>query len=226
MNATVAGYLYLVAAALFIFGLKRLSSPATARHGNQLAAGGMLLAVIVTLLDRQIVGYGTIAAGLVVGSGVGAYLARTVEMTAMPQLVAAFNGFGGGASALVAAVELIRAPQSPLRTLVTIALSALIGAITFSGSFVAYAKLQGIVSGKPVTYPGQRVIDAVIAAATVVLAVWMVVSGSSIALWILLAASLLLGVVRVLPIGGADMPVVISFLSSLSGVAASMAGWR
>ena len=225
MNVTVAGYLYLVAAALFIFGLKRLSSPATARRGNQLAAAGMLLAVVVTLTDRQIVGYGTIFAGLVVGSGIGAVLARRVEMTAMPQLVAAFNGFGGGASALVAAVELLRDPASPLRTLVTIALSALIGAITFSGSFVAYGKLQGIVSGKPVTYPGQRFVDLLIALGTLGVAGWLATTGSPAALWAVLGASLLLGVVRVLPIGGADMPVVISFLNSLSGVAASMAGF-
>ncbi len=225
MNSTLEGFLYLIAASLFILGLKRLSSPATARAGNRLAGLGMLLAIIVTLLDREVVSFGVIVAGIVVGGGVGAYLAKKVQMTEMPQLVAAFNGFGGGASALVAAAEFIGSGTHPTRTAVTIALSALIGAVTFSGSFVAYAKLQGLVPGGRVTYPGQAVLDGVMALGVVVLGAWLVVGNSVPALWILLAVSLVLGVVRVLPIGGADMPVVISFLNSLSGVAAATAGF-
>lgn len=225
MSPTLAGYLYLIAAALFILGLKRLSSPATARAGNRLAALGMLLAVVVTLADRQIVSYTTIVAGLLVGGAVGAVLARRVAMTAMPQLVAAFNGFGGGASALVAAEEFLTATGLPVRTEVTIALSILVGAITFSGSFVAFAKLQGIVSGRPVSFPGQPIVDGLLAFAAVATAVWLVAGGGSSALTALSLVSLVLGITRVLPIGGADMPVVISFLNSLSGIAASMAGF-
>ena len=225
MSPTLAGYLYLVAAALFILGLKRLSSPATARTGNRLAALGMLLAVVVTLADRQIVSYTTIVAGLLVGGAVGAVLARRVAMTAMPQLVAAFNGFGGGASALVAAEEFLTATGLPVRTEVTIALSVLVGAITFSGSFVAFGKLQGIVSGRPVSFSGQPVADGLLAVAAVAAGVWLVAGGGSTALTVLAVVSLVLGITRVLPIGGADMPVVISFLNSLSGIAASMAGF-
>jgi NAD(P) transhydrogenase subunit beta len=225
VSPTLAGYLYLVAAALFILGLKRLSSPATARTGNRLAALGMLLAVVVTLADRQIVSYTTIVAGLLVGGAVGAVLARRVAMTAMPQLVAAFNGFGGGASALVAAEEFLTATGLPVRTEVTIALSVLVGAITFSGSFVAFGKLQGIVSGRPVSFSGQPVADGLLAVAAVAAGVWLVAGGGSTALTVLAVVSLVLGITRVLPIGGADMPVVISFLNSLSGIAASMAGF-
>ncbi len=225
MNTTLAGFLYLIAAVLFILGLKRLSSPATARAGNRLAALGMLLAIVITLLDRQVVSFAVIAAGIVVGGGLGAVLAKRVQMTAMPQLVAAFNGFGGGASALVAAGEFLGSEGLATRTVVTIALSTLIGGITFSGSFVAFGKLQDLISGGRVTYPGQAFGDAVMAAGVVALGVWLVAADSVPALWILLAVSLVLGIVRVLPIGGADMPVVISFLNSLSGVAAATAGF-
>lgn len=223
----LAGYLYLVAAALFIVGLSRLASPATARRGNQYAAAGMLLAVIVTLADQEIASYYNIAAGLLVGGGIGAVLARRVQMTGMPQLVATFNGFGGGASALVAAVELLKPNGgSDTGTLVTIGLSALIGSITFSGSLIAFGKLQGILPGRPLGYFGQWVGDGLLALGIVATSVWMVIAdGPTLTLWLLVVLSLVLGVTRVLPIGGADMPVVISFLNSLSGVAAAMAGF-
>ncbi|HEX2152767.1 MAG TPA: NAD(P)(+) transhydrogenase (Re/Si-specific) subunit beta [Acidimicrobiia bacterium] len=225
MNPTLAGYLYLIAAALFIVGLRRLSSPATARSGNQLAATGMLVAVIVTLADRQILSYWVILAGLVVGSVVGVVLARRVEMTAMPQLVAVLNGFGGGASALVALVEL-GAGDDGTRTLVTVAISVLIGAVTFTGSMVAFAKLQGLVRGAPISYPGQRWGDLLLAAAALAAAIVLVASGGEMVwAWTTVAVTGLLGVTRVLPIGGADMPVVISFLNSASGLAASAAGF-
>ncbi len=225
MSPDLAGLLYLAAAVLFIVGLKRLSSPATARSGNQLAALGMLIAIVVTLADRSIVSYGTIIAGLVVGGAVGAVLARRVEMTAMPQLVAAFNGFGGGASAVVAAAELLRSGALPVRTDVSIVLSTLIGAVTLSGSFVAFAKLQGLVPGRPVGYPGQKVADGLLAAALLVLGGWVVAGAGPGIYWLLFTLALVLGVVRVLPIGGADMPVVISFLNAFSGLAAAAAGF-
>ena len=224
MNGTLAGFLYLVAAVAFIVGIKRLASPATARSGNQIASAGMLLAVVVTLLDRSIIGYGAVIAGLVVGSGIGLYLARSVEMTAMPQLVAAFNGFGGGSSALVALAELGGTLDLPVRTLVTIGLSIFIGSLTLSGSFVAFGKLQGIIDGRAIVLPGQRVLDPLLVGAAVGSIVFLV-GAHPTAAWILAGLAVLLGVTRTLPIGGADMPVVISFLNSASGVAAAAAGF-
>jgi H+-translocating NAD(P) transhydrogenase subunit beta len=225
VNVTLQGFLYLLAAVLFIVGLKRLTSPATARQGNRFASIGMLLAIVVTLLDAGIIGYGTVIAGLVVGAAVGAYLARTVEMTAMPQLVAAFNGFGGGASALVALSALATEPDSDTRTLVTIGISVLIGSLTFSGSFVAFGKLQGVLSGQSVTFPGQIVTDSLLAIAGVGGVVVLATDGSMLWAWILTAIAFALGITRTLPIGGADMPVVISLLNSASGLAASAAGF-
>ncbi len=225
MNAELAAILYLIAASLFIVGLKQLSSARTARRGNQLSALGMLIAVVVTLADRGVVSYGVIVAGLVAGGTVGAILARRVEMTSMPQLVAAFNGFGGGASALVAAAEFLSANDLPLETDITVSLSTAIGALTLTGSFVAFAKLQGTISGRPVTYPGQPAIDILISIGVVAAAAWTVVSGSPTAFWTLTAAASVLGITRTLPIGGADMPVVVAFLNSMSGVAASAAGF-
>jgi NAD(P) transhydrogenase subunit beta len=225
VNVTIQGFLYLVSAVLFIVGLKRLTSPATARAGNRLASIGMLLAVVVTLFDTGILGYGAIIAGLVVGGAIGAYLARTVEMTAMPQLVAAFNGFGGGASALVALSALATEPDSDLRTLITIGLSVLIGSVTFSGSFVAFGKLQGVLSGQSVGFPGQVVVDWLLAVTAVVGVIVLSIDGSITWAWGLSIVALILGVTRTLPIGGADMPVVISLLNSASGLAASAAGF-
>lgn len=225
MTGVVAGYLYLVAAALFIVGLRRLSSPATARSGNRLAAVGMLVAVVVTMADRQIVSFPAIVAGLVVGSAVGTYLARSVEMTAMPQLVALFNGFGGGASALVALAEL-DAGQGEVRILVTVVLSVVIGTVTFTGSLAAFAKLQGFVAGHSLGYRGQTPVDALVGVAMVVAGIVVVVSDAPTAwAWATGALAAFLGISRVLPIGGADMPVVISFLNSASGLAASAAGF-
>ena len=219
--------LYLVAAALFIVGLKRLSSPATARSGNRLASIGMLLAVVTTLLDQGVIDYPWLAVGLVIGGGIGAVLARRVAMTGMPELVAAFNGFGGGASALVAASQYLAQGEGELVTAIALGLSVLVGAITFTGSFVAFGKLNGKIPGRPVTYTGQRVVDPVLGIAAIVGIVLLTLGGegAEVAFWALLGVSVLLGVTRVLPIGGGDMPVVIAFLNSLSGVAASMAGF-
>ncbi len=225
MTTEIASLLYLGAAALFIIGLRRLASPATARRGNQLAAGGMLIAVVVTLADQAVVSYGVITAGLVVGAAVGAYLARSVEMTAMPQLVAAFNGFGGGASALVAGAEFLTASGLATDTRVTIAFSTAIGAVTLTGSFIAFGKLQGLVPGRPLGYRGQLVGDGALSVAAVAGGVWLVIGDAAAAYWALFGLAGVLGVVRTLPIGGADMPVVVAFLNSLSGLAASAAGF-
>ena len=226
MNATTSGFLYLLAAVLFILGLKRLSSPATAKDGNRLAAVGMLIAIVVTLLDEQVVSYWIVIAGIVVGGAIGAVLAQRVEMTSMPQLVAAFNGFGGGASAFVAIAELTRSGDDfPHRTLITIALSVLIGSITLTGSLVAFGKLQELITGRPVVLPAQVVVDVVLAAAGVTAAVLVATSGETVYAWVLFGVAGALGITRTLPIGGADMPVVISFLNSLSGLAAAATGF-
>jgi NAD(P) transhydrogenase subunit beta len=221
--------LYLAAGVLFILGLRGLGSPRTARRGNRLAAIGMLLAIVVTvgnIIDDPAVVWWTIIAGMVVGGGIGAYLALRVQMTAMPQLVAAFNGFGGGASALVAAAEIIKTDGVfSTETAVTVALSIAIGTVTFSGSFVAYAKLQGLISGRPIGLPGGAWFNAVVAAIGVGVGTWAVWSGEPVAYWALAAVTFLLGITAVIAIGGADMPVVISLLNSLSGVAAAMAGF-
>jgi len=218
--------LYLVAAVAFILGLKRLGSPRTARSGNAIASSGMLLAIVVTLVDAE-VSWGILAAGLGVGALLGGVAALRVQMTAMPQLVAAFNGFGGIASALVAGAEYVRAEgvDLPPETILTIILSVLIGSVTFTGSFVAYAKLQGIVGGSPVTYPAQRSINAVLAAAAIGAGITTQVSQEPAAFWAIGGIALVLGILAVIPIGGADMPVVIALLNSMSGLAAAATGF-
>jgi NAD(P) transhydrogenase subunit beta len=221
--------LYLAAGVLLILGLRGLGSPRTARRGNRIAALGMLLAVLVTvgeIIDEPGVVWWTILAGLIVGAGIGAFLALRVQMTAMPQLVAAFNGFGGGASALVAANEVLATDGVfATETAVTVALSIAIGVVTFSGSFVAYAKLQQLITGRPIGLPGGPWFNALLAAIAVGLGIWAVSSGEPIAYWALAGVTFILGVTAVIAIGGADMPVVISLLNSLSGVAAAMAGF-
>jgi len=218
--------LYLGAAVLFIFGLKQLSSPRTARRGNMLAAVGMLVAVVVTLANMDDIGWGPIIAGLLVGGGIGAALALRVKMTSMPELVAAFNGFGGVASALVALAEIERWDATfDTETGVVVALSLAIGSITFSGSFVAFGKLNGSLPGRPIMLPAGQVINALLAIAMVAVAVWAISADNALAYWIVVGIALVLGVLAVIPIGGADMPVVISLLNSFSGVAAAMAGF-
>ena len=223
---------YLVAAVLLFLGLKRLSSPATARNGNAIAALGILVAVVVTLLDRSIEreGFYVIIAGVIVGGGVGVALARSIQMTAMPQLVAVFNGFGGAGSAVVAAAEFLRLSDSGERmsidVSVTIMLGTLVGLVTFSGSIVAFAKLQELIDGKPITFPLQKTISAVIFAGIAALIVYIIIAGGDPAAYYgVIFLCLLLGVLMVIPIGGADMPVVISLLNSYSGIAAAMAGF-
>jgi H+-translocating NAD(P) transhydrogenase subunit beta len=221
---------YLVAASCFIIGLKRLSSPSTARSGNLIGATGMLIAVIATLLHWEIVSPVWILAGVVTGGTVGLFMARTVQMTAMPQMVALLNGFGGAASALVAGDEYLRFAgghvDTPLNVQATIMLSVLIGSLTFSGSLIAFAKLQELVTGRAVTYPGQKVVNGIIFGGAAALAIFLVATPPNLPLYAVLAATaLVIGVLFVIPIGGADMPVVISLLNSFSGIAASMTGF-
>ena len=219
---------YLVATGIFIIGIKRLGSPATARSGNQLAALGMFIGVIVTLFDQQIITYEYIIAGIIVGAAIGATAAKKVEMTAMPEMVAIFNGFGGGASAVVAWGEFTRFEASAIATqdLVTIGLSILIGSITFTGSFIAFGKLKGFISGNPITFPGHNIFNGLLTVGTLGLVGWLTYDPTSqLTFWLLFGIALLLGILTVIPIGGADMPVVISLLNSYSGIAASMAGF-
>ena len=218
---------YLVAAALFIFGIKKLGSPKTARNGNLLAMLGMLIAVVVTLLDRQIMDFTFIIAGVVIGSLIGVIAAKKVQMTAMPQMVALFNAFGGGASALVALAQFFRIPGSADAVLVTtIFISIVIGNVTFFGSVIAFAKLQGIMRGAPMVFTGQTFFNGLIALAIVGLGVLAVLNPAmSVYMLAVLALAGLLGILGVIPIGGADMPVVISLLNSMSGLAAAATGF-
>jgi len=220
--------IYLIATGFFIVGIKRLGSPATARNGNQLASFGMLLGVVVTLFDREIVSFEFIIAGLVIGSLLGAIAAKKVQMTAMPELVAVFNGFGGGASALVAWGEFSRVSPDLFDTqaLVTTGLSILIGSITFTGSLVAFGKLKGFINGGRIALPGQNYINLILTFIALALVGWFAYDPNyEVIFWALFALALLIGLFTVLPIGGADMPVVISLLNSYSGIAASMAGF-
>jgi NAD(P) transhydrogenase subunit beta len=219
---------YIAAAVLFIFGLQRLSSPRTARSGNRLAAVGMAIALTVTLLDRQIESYLLIVLGVLLGATIGVYSARKVAMTAMPQMVALFNGAGGATAALVSIAEYIHASsRGPVSTVVTVAvvLGTAIGAISFSGSVVAFGKLQEVISSKPLQFPGQRLLQALVLVNSLGLAV-MIVSGrmDTNALWWLFAATLVLGALATLAIGGGDMPVVIAVLNSLTGLATAITG--
>ncbi len=219
--------LYLGCAVAFIVGLKRLSGPRTARSGNMMAATGMLVAIVVTLVDQEIVDWRIVLGGLALGAAIGAWAALRVQMTAMPQMVALLNGFGGIASALVAAEVVVSTGLVTVatETSVTILVSTLIGAVTFTGSLVAFAKLQGLVGGSPFLYPGQRAINALLALTVFGLAIWALVAGSTSGYWLMAAAALVVGILGVVPIGGADMPVVISLLNSFSGLAASAAGF-
>jgi NAD(P) transhydrogenase subunit beta len=222
---------YLAASACFIVGLKRLGSPKTAPSGNRLSAWGMMIAVVVTLLDAQLVSWIEIIAGIAIGGGVGLWMARTVQMTAMPQMVALLNGFGGAASVLVAGSEFLKADLAGLtlipETGVTVQLSLLIGSVTFSGSLIAWAKLQGVMTGQPITFAAQKPVNLILAIGLLALAGWLVVSSAAptVAVFVVIGLAILLGIMLVIPIGGADMPVVIALLNSYSGLAAAMTGF-
>ncbi|GJQ20760.1 MAG: NAD(P) transhydrogenase subunit beta [Bacteroidia bacterium] len=234
--SAVAALSYLVASVLFMSGLKMLSSPKTARKGNISASLGMLIAIVVTLTDEKILDYTFILAGLLTGSAVGVWFALRVQMTAMPQLVGVLNGFGGGASALVAFAEYIRISgdaslsvwtgDAPLDVLITLVLSILIGTVTIVGSMIASAKLHGVMRSAPILYPFQKQTNAAILVAAIVLGVLFVFDPSRWYLLVIIAGlAAILGVTSVIPIGGADMPVVISLMNSYSGLAGAMTGF-
>jgi len=217
---------YMTAAGLFIFGLKYLNHPETARKGNLLSMGAMLMAIIVTLLHHEVVSFGMVFVGLVVGAGAGLFWARVVKMTDMPQMVAVFNGFGGLASVLVGLSEIARlTPNFDHFTTIVLVLTLLIGGVTFSGSMIAFAKLQGLMGGSPILLPARHVVNAGLGVLVVVLGAALVASpGAWIFHVIITFIALALGVLLTIPIGGADMPVVISLLNSYSGLAVAMTG--
>ncbi len=217
---------YIVSAGLFIFGLKMLGSPATARRGNMLSSLGMLIAVSAALLNLQIVTYEWIVGGMIAGGLIGALAARLVAMTSMPEMVALFNGFGGIASLLVGWAALFGDSVSTF-TVVSILLSVLIGGVTFSGSLIAYGKLSELIGGKAVVFTGQRFFNGLLLIAIIAVSVMFSQEPAvdSELLYIVIGLALLLGVMVVIPIGGADMPVVISLLNSYSGIAACAAGF-
>lgn len=215
---------YVVAAGLFIFGLKMLGSPDTARRGNGISAIGMLVAIVAALLDQGIVQYEFILGGMIVGGAIGAIAARTVAMTSMPEMVALFNGVGGAASGLVGIAALSIADIS--FTYITIILSILIGGVTFTGSLVAYGKLSETIGSGALTFSGQKFVNALIVIGIVASAVMFVMDPSNTnMLYTVVGLSLVFGIMVVIPIGGADMPVVISLLNSYSGLAACAAGF-
>lgn len=225
MNEIVVNSIYIAAAALFILGLKMLGSPKTARRGNLLSALGMLLAIVVTVFAKSIVTWEWIAISMVIGAIIGALAARLVAMTAMPEMVAIFNGFGGGASLLVAWAALFESAE--LFVAITVAISVLIGGLTFSGSAIAWGKLSETLPSKAVVFLGQRFVNSAILIALLVCAVLfcMEPAPDSPYLYAVIGIALLLGILVVIPIGGADMPVVISLLNSYSGLAACAAGF-
>jgi len=242
---TVVFLAWLAGAAAFVIGLHQMNSPATARDGNRLSAGGMTIAVATTLLylitregGLSGIGLAIIVVGFAIGGGLGLYMARTVKMTAMPQLVSLFNAVGGGAAALVAIDDYLKVVGTAEESTVTalfVVLGVVIGCVTFSGSLIASGKLQGLIAGKPIMVPGGRLVTAALALAAVagflglVLgaagAIGIGVAVKQLVLFAIIAAGLLFGVTMVLPIGGADMPVVISLLNSFTGTAAAMAGF-
>ena len=226
MNIIIA-LAYLLSAILFILGLKNLGSPKTARRGNQLAMTAMLIAIIVTLTKNDILDYTLIIVGLIIGSAIGAIIARKIQMTAVPQMVALFNGLGGCASALVALAEYNRfAGDLRIDVIISMVISLFIGAITFTGSLVAFGKLQGVIRSAPVTFKGQRFLNALLFTLFLIMGIIVIINPAySTGLLVILAIAIILGILFVMPIGGADMPVVISTLNSCSGLAAAATGF-
>src|SRR5438128_755539 len=227
--STVLTLAYLLAAVLFILGLKQLSSPKTARNGNYTAAVGMVIALAATVPQLHFTAAGAIIVliGVVIGAGVGTIGARQVKMTAIPQMVALFNGAGGGAAALVAVAELLKFGTHPaFSEALPSVFSIVVGSVSFAGSLVAFAKLQELMTGTPVTYPGQQLVNGLLAAAIVgfVIAV-LAIASIPFSFLALMLLALILGVAFVLPIGGADMPVVISLLNAFTGLAVAASGF-
>jgi NAD(P) transhydrogenase subunit beta len=236
MSASLTSLAYLVAAVLFVLALRGLSSPVTSRQGNRFGMIGMAVAVVATLLHHGMggLGFGLITLGIIIGGSIGAYVARQIQMTALPQLVAAFHSLVGLAAVFVAAAAL-NAPEAfgigtpghvYAESLIEMSLGLAIGAITFSGSLIAFAKLQALMSGAPITFPGQHKLNLGLGILLVVLIIGFVASGGSqILFWLIALLALGLGFLIIIPIGGADMPVVVSMLNSYSGWAAAGIGF-
>jgi len=229
LSMNVTNVAYIVAAVLFIVGLKRLGSPATARNGNRTASMAMLLAVVATVVGNDIASWEWIIGGLIIGAAIGTYAARKVEMTAMPQLVAIFNGFGGAASGVVAAAELVKLIDLDAviaeDVSITIMASVIVGGVTLTGSFIAFGKLQGIVPTRPLLLPIRNVINVALLIGMIASTVWLVIDPSITPFLIAAGIALALGTLVVIPIGGADMPVVIALLNSYSGIAGAATGF-
>ncbi len=233
MSDDLTGFLYLAAAVCFILALRGLSSPESARQGNMFGIIGMIIAVGTTLADPGILSFQLIIAGVVVGGAIGTVIALKIQMTALPQLVAFFHSLVGLAAVFVAAAAFF-SPEAygigvkgaiGTASLIEMSLGTAIGAITFSGSIIAFAKLQGVMSGAPIVFKGQHPLNALIGIAIVGLIVWLVQSNSDQAFWAIVVLSLLIGFLIIIPIGGADMPVVVSMLNSYSGWAACGIGF-
>ena len=228
-DLNAAGIAYIVSAILFILGLKRLGSPATARTGNRLSALAMLLAVLATVFSNDIASWEWILAGVIIGSGIGVYSARKIQMTSMPQLVAIFNGLGGATSAVVAAAELIRLidlDESISQDVsITIMASVIVGGATLTGSLIAYGKLQGVVPTRPLLLPIRNVINIFLLLSMIASIAWFVIDPSISAFLTAAIMAVALGILIVIPIGGADMPVVIALLNSYSGIAGAATGF-
>jgi NAD(P) transhydrogenase subunit beta len=233
MSGNLAAIAYLAASICFILALRGLSSPESARTGNLLGIVGMVIAVGTTLASPGVVSYTLIVVGILIGGAIGTFIAMRIQMTALPQLVAAFHSLVGLAAVCVAVAAFyhpeaygIMGPHGiHLSSLIEMSLGTAIGAITFTGSIIAFGKLQAILSGKPLVFPGQHLLNAAQGIALVALIVWFAASGSPVAFWLIVILSLLLGLLLILPIGGADMPVVISMLNSYSGWAACGIGF-
>ncbi|HAT36549.1 MAG TPA: NAD synthetase, partial [Rhodospirillaceae bacterium] len=233
MSENLAAIAYLIASILFIMALRGLSSPETARNGNIFGIVGMVIAIATTLASPSVLSYDWILMGLVIGGTIGAVIARKIEMTALPQLVAAFHSLVGLAAVFVASAAFYQPAAYgigsflaiPVPSMIEMSLGTAIGALTFTGSIIAFAKLQGIMSGAPIVFPGQHLLNAVLGITLVVLVVLICKEQSVELYWAIVALSLLLGILMIIPIGGADMPVVISMLNSYSGWAACGIGF-
>ena len=230
MTDSFVNIVYLIAASLFILGIKGLTRPRTAVRGNMLSASGMLIAIVVTLFDKHILSYEWIIGGIVLGSIIGTILATRIQMTAIPQMVALLNGFGGGASLGVAVANYFQGgfatDMTGTITLLAIGATILIGAVTLTGSLVAFGKLQEIISGQSIGFPGMKLLNALLLATALYAIVMVIINPADVSwIYVMIAASCLLGLFLVLPIGGADMPVVIALLNSYSGIAAASAGF-
>ncbi|MCK5168004.1 MAG: NAD(P)(+) transhydrogenase (Re/Si-specific) subunit beta, partial [Rhodospirillaceae bacterium] len=233
MTSSMSAFAYLIASVLFILALRGLSHPESARRGNMFGMIGMAIAIITTLIDPDVVGYDVILAGLVVGGSIGTVVALKIKMTALPQLVAAFHSLVGMAAVLVASAALFNPTayglgavgSIPAVSLVEMGLGTAIGAITFSGSLIAFAKLQGIMSGTPITFMGQHKLNASLGIVMAILFFMFASSESHQVFYVLVALAFALGFLMIIPIGGADMPVVVSLLNSYSGWAAAGIGF-